>query len=204
MSEEQHISPLKQGVIGILTHREKTILLPLPCEDFNGLTEGGKQKSEKVRGVDPEYIALSSGMLGLVSGGVRTSFSLQNVSTELRQVILEQNLIRETEEEFFTRLSPEQRFSQAICVGVIDQIRAGKPVSFLLWALLSGEIGEQQVVALEKKVTETGKTLQLIENHTLPRYVEENATILRPSTRETLIRAYDLVSQKMVFTQNSL
>lgn len=195
---------MKQGVIGILTHQGKTIFLPLPKEDFTCFSEGGKQKSEKVRGVDTEYTALSLGMLGLVSGGVRTSLQLESVSSELRQTILEENLVRETQEEFATYLSPEQKFSRAICVGVIDQIRAGKPVSFLLWALLSEEMGEQQVEALEKKAMHMGGSLQLIENHTLPQFVQENSSSLRPSTRETVIRAYDLISQKMVLTQKSL
>ena len=78
MSKEK----LTQGVIGILTSGDDVVFLPLPEEDYLSEADGGKGKKERGEEDHPIWTSLKAGMLGFVSGKVKTDQNLKNISEE--------------------------------------------------------------------------------------------------------------------------
>lgn len=184
MSKEE----LKQGVIGILTSGDDVVFLPLPEEDYRSEADGGKGKRERGEEDHPIWTTLRSGMLGFVSGSVKTDQDLRKVSPEERKVILEEALKREALEEFGLDIVPDvEDENEEIESGVIEQIRYGKEIKFLLWVVTRVLIHEDQLEELKKEMD-----VVVVKKDNLLEFLKNEHKNIRPAARQAILKSVDL------------
>ncbi len=175
---------IRNGVIGVLTHDEQVVFLSLPKEDSLPKEAGGKGKKERVKG-DEFWTLLSAGMLGFVSGGVKTNSDLEAMEVSDRNAILLKALEREAQEEF--ELPIDLKAAEIRRDGVIEQQRYDEEVTFLLWVVSRVVIEENQILRLKEKT----EVVLVKESEIADFFAQEKAKI-RPAAQQALITAYNL------------
>ncbi|MBT4124075.1 MAG: hypothetical protein HN981_02845 [Candidatus Pacebacteria bacterium] len=184
MSKEK----LTQGVIGILTSGDDVVFLPLPEEDYLSEADGGKGKKERGEEDHPIWTSLKAGMLGFVSGKVKTDQNLKNISEEERKLILENALKREALEEFGLDVVPDIENQEKIFdSGVMEQIRYGKEIKFLLWVVTRLLIHEDQLEELKKAMD-----VVVVKKDDLLEFLENERENIRPAARQAILKSVDL------------
>lgn len=177
-------SKIRNGVIGVLTHQEQVVFLSLPKEDLLSREVGGKGKQERARG-EELWTPLSLGMLGFVSGGVKTTADLEQMPETERNEILFKALSREADEEF--QLPVDLTQSAVKRDGVIEQLRYDEEITFLLWVVTRVVIEENQILRLKQT-----NEVVLVKEADVADFLAKEKTKIRPAAQQALKTAYNL------------
>ncbi|MCC6711648.1 MAG: hypothetical protein IT416_04850 [Candidatus Pacebacteria bacterium] len=175
---------IRHGVIGVLTHQDQVVFLGLPREDSLSKEAGGKGKQERVKG-EQFWTLLSTGMLGFVSGGVKTSADLEQMPIKARNEILLKSLTREALEEFDLGVGLDKAIVKRD--GIIEQLRYDEQITFLLWVVSRVVIEENQILKLREKTE-----VVLVKETKLADFFATEKNRIRPAAQQALITAYNL------------
>jgi 8-oxo-dGTP pyrophosphatase MutT (NUDIX family) len=174
----------RDGVIGVLTHKDKVVFVSLPEEDVTTKDNGGKEKKERSKGSD-DWTVLSTGMLGLVSGGVKEEELIEDMDYGERELIVFDTLRREAREEF--DLDLDLTAADIMKDGIIEQLRRDEAITFLLWVVGRVIIGEEEL----DKLMEQAKVV-LVEESKLKEFLDEEGDRVRPAAVQAIKTMYNL------------
>jgi 8-oxo-dGTP pyrophosphatase MutT (NUDIX family) len=175
---------IRQGAVTVLTHKNDVVFLPLPEEDFLSGDNGGKEKKERVKG-DQEWTILQQGMLSFVSGGVKTEKDLGLITTPEREEIVFETVRREAQEEF--GLPVNLGLSEVVRDGVIEQMRYGEEITFLLWVVTRVVIEENSLLRLKEEID-----VVEVKQSQLAGFLEAEESNIRPVAKQAVLTAYNL------------
>lgn len=175
---------VRDGVIGVLTHKNKVIFMSLPEEDLLSKDAGGKEKRERT-GADNEWTTLSTSMLGLVSGGVKEENLIGEFDYDEQEIVLFDNLRREAREEFDLNL--DLTVAEIIRDGVVEQERRDDVITFFLWIVGKVVIDEAELERLMEK-----EKVVLVEEDNLEEFLIEQKNNIRPSAIQAIRTMYNL------------
>lgn len=175
---------VRDGAIGVLTHQDQVVFVSLPVEDTTSKDNGGKEKRERVKG-DRDWVLLTAGMLGFVSGGVKSDKPLAELEEADRKKILKATLVREAKEEFDLELELDELDEKRD--GIIEQLRYDQHVTFLLWVVSRVIIEENQLLKLKEKTE-----VVLVKETELADFLAKEKNKIRPAAQQALVTAYNL------------
>jgi 8-oxo-dGTP pyrophosphatase MutT (NUDIX family) len=175
---------IRQGAIAVLTHKENVVFLPLPEEDIAPLNNGGKEKKERARG-DEEWTVLQQGMLGFVSGGVKTDEDLGLMQKPDQETIVFETIRREADEEFGLPVNLDK--SEIVRDGIIEQVRYGEAMTFLLWVVTRVVIEENNLLKLKERVDVVEVPVDQLKD-----FLASEKKSIRPAAQQAVLSAYKL------------